>query len=177
MHKTRALIPVAVGAISLLPAAASARAPVAHSASVGSKIVLFKSIGRIKVGMTPQTVKRKLGNPSHTIRVSGKIAEVDYDKSFQSVIHVSFDTLHKGDPANAIFGYLPSMHTSKGIHPGSSFKELKRAYGRAGLRRTGSGQYALDQGHPGAIGERETDFGGFHGKLVDIGIQAVLNDG
>jgi hypothetical protein len=178
MKKTMLLIAAALATLAVVPAVAAARSqgPLAHSARVGSKIVLFKSIGGIKVGMTPTQIKRKLGKPSHTDRVSGKIAELDYDKGFQSVIHVSFDTLHKGDPANGVFGYLHGMHTSKGIHPGSTFKALKRAYRHAGLRRTGAGQYVIYKGHPGAFGERETDFGGFGGKITDIGIQAVFND-
>jgi hypothetical protein len=179
MKKTMLLISAALATLLAGSAVAVARSlgPVAHSARVGSKIVLFKSVGGIKIGMTPKQVRHKLGKPSHTIRVSGgKIAELDYDKTFHPIIHVSFDTLHRGDPANSVFGYAKHMHTSKGIHPGSTFKALKRAYGHAGLRRTGAGQYVLYKGHPGAIGERETDFGGFRGKITDIGIQAVLND-
>ena len=59
MHKTHALIPAALGAIALVPAAASAhgRAPVAHSAGIGNKIVLYKSIGGIPIGITPKQVK------------------------------------------------------------------------------------------------------------------------
>jgi hypothetical protein len=177
MYKKTALIPAAIGALALVPAAASARGPVAHSARLGNKIVLYKSIGGISIGITPKALKRKLGKPSHTYRASGKIAEMDYDTDFHAIIHVSFDTLHKGDPADGVFGYRPSMRTSKGIHPGSSFTAVKRAYKHAGLRSTGKGQYTLYRGHPGAIGERETDFGGFNGKITDIGIQAVFNDG
>jgi hypothetical protein len=178
MKKTMLLISVALAAVCVGGAVAVARslAPVAHSARVGSKIVLFKSVGGITIGMTPKQVKRKLGPPSHTFRVSGKIAEFEYERGFHAVINVDFDTLHKGDPAKGVFGYLHRMHTSNGIHPGSTFKALKRAYRHAGLHRNGAGQYTIYQGHPGAIGERETDFGGFRGKITDIGIQAVFND-
>jgi hypothetical protein len=180
MKKTMLLISVALTTVlvgvGVGVAAARSLGPIAHSARVGSKIVLFKSVGGISIGMTPKQVKRKLGRPSHTIRVSGKIAEFEYERRFHPVINVDFDTLHQGDPATGVFGYLHSMHTSKGIHPGSTFTALKRAYRHAGLHRNSSGEYAIYRGHPGAIGERETDFGGLGAKITDIGIQAVFND-
>jgi hypothetical protein len=178
MKKTMLLFSAAAATLALGAGVAGARSagPVAHSARLGSKIVLFKSVGGITIGMTPNQVKRKLGPPSHTFRVSGKIAEFEYERRFHAVINVDFDTLHKGDPAKGVFGYLHSMHTAKGIHPGSTFTALKRAYRHAGLHRNGAGQYTIYKGHPGAIGERETDFGGFGGKITDIGIQAVFND-
>jgi hypothetical protein len=178
MNKTMLLISAALAALLAGGAVAMARSrgPVAHTARVGSKIVLFKSIGQVRIGMTPKQVERKLGKPSHTIRVGGKIAELEYRHGVNPVINVDFLTIMKGDPANGVFGYLHGMHTSKGIHPGSTFKALKRAYGHAGLRKTGAGAYTIYKGHPGAPGERETDFGGFGGKITDIGIQGVFKD-
>ncbi|HEX5191414.1 MAG TPA: hypothetical protein VFW09_01320 [Solirubrobacteraceae bacterium] len=157
-------------------AAARSLGPVAHSARVGSKIVLFKSVGGIKIGMTPKQVKRKLGKPSHTIRVGGKIAELEYRHGFDPIINVEFNTILRGDPANGVFGYAKHMHTSEGIHPGSTVKALKRAYRHHGLKHTGIGSYTIYKGHPGAPGERETDFGSTDGKIVDIGIQGVFKD-
>lgn len=178
MKKTMLLIPGSLA--TLLAGAAVAVAhpqgPVAHTARVGSKVVLFKSIGAVKLGMTPKQVKRKLGKPSHIIRVGGRIAEFEYERGFDPIINVDFLTIMKGDPANGVFGYAKNMHTSKGIHPGSTFKAVKRAYGHAGLRKTGAGAYTIYKGHPGAPGERETDFNGFGGKITDIGIQAVFKD-
>jgi hypothetical protein len=178
MKKTMLLISATLATVFAGGAVAMARSqgPVAHTARVGSKIVLFKSIGRVRIGMTPKQVERTLGKPSHVDRVDGKIAELEYKHGFNPVINVEFLTIMKGDPANGVFGYLHGMHTSKGIHPGSTFKALKRAYRHAGLRKTGADSYTLYKGHPGAPGERETDFGGFGGKITDIGIQAVFKD-
>jgi hypothetical protein len=176
MHKTHGLIPAALGAIALVPAAASAHGtgPVAHTAGIGNKIVLYKSIGGIPIGITPAKLRKRLGKPSHTTRVDGKIAEMAYDKGINAVLRVGFDTLHKGDPANGLFGFRNSMHTSKDIHPGSSVKALKHAYGKA-LHKFPGG-YALYQGKPGAIGSVTTQFGTFEGKVGLIDIQAVFKD-
>ena len=178
MKKTMLLISATLATLLVGSAVAAARSlgPTAHATRVGSKIVLFKSVGGVRIGMTPKQVKRKLGKPSHTIRVGGTIAELEYRHGLDPIINIEFNTILKGDPANAVFGYAKKMHTSKGIRPGSSVKALKRAYGHHGLKRTGLGAYTIYKGHPGAPGERETDFGCLHGKIVDIGIQGVFKN-
>ena len=90
--------------------------------------------------------------------------------------NVMFDNSNAHNLADGVFGYAKSLHTSKGIHPGSSVASLKRAYKSQGLKNVGGGSFTLYQGTPGAIGYRETDFGSFHGKIEDIGIQTALND-
>jgi hypothetical protein len=106
--------------------------------------------------------------------VSGKIAEFQYEKGYQDLIHVEFDTLNKRDLANGVVGYLKRMHTSKGIHPGSSVKQLKHAYGKA-LHRFPGG-YALYNAKHGSIGSATTQFGTFRGKIEMIDVQKVFND-
>jgi hypothetical protein len=176
MKATKILIPAALGALALVPAAAAARtpAPVAHAAGLGSKIVLYKSIGGISLGLTPAKVVRKLGKPSHTIHVGAKVAEYDYDaKNDDDVVNVDFDTNNKRDLADGVFGFATKLHTSKGIHPGSTVAQLKRAYGHA-LKKFPGG-YALNQGTPGA--SPTTQFATTRSKVDLIDIQTTFNDG
>jgi hypothetical protein len=180
MRKSKTLIPATLGALALVPAAAAAHrtGPVAHADRFGDKVVLFKSVAGIGLGITPKAVEHKLGKPSHTIRVSGRIAEFEYRGADQSaIVSVTFDTINPRDLDDGVFGYADTLHTSKGIHPGSSIAAVKRAYQSQGLKHVGGGSYTLYQGTPGAIGYHETDFGSFHGTVVDIGIQTELNDG
>jgi hypothetical protein len=174
MHKSTPLIPAALGALALVPAAASAHGPVAHSAGIGNKIVLYKSIGGIPIGISPAKVRKRLGKPAKTLHFHGKISEMEYRKGFNDILFVDFDTFHKGDPANGLFGFRANMHTAKGIHPGSSVKSLKHAYGKS-LHKFPGG-FALYKGHPGAIGSVTTQFGTSGGKVGVIDIQATLND-
>ncbi len=177
MPASRTLIPAALGALALIPATAAARspAPVAHAARLGSKVVLYKSIGGVPIGITPAALRHKLGRPSHTIRVSGKISEVEYRaKDGTDIINVTFDTLHKGDPAEGIFGFARDLHTSKGIHSGSTVRQLKRAYGHS--LHSFPGGFALYKGKPGAIGSTTTQFGTAGGKVSLIDIQTTFND-
>jgi hypothetical protein len=179
MTKRNTLISVALGALALGPAAAAAHAtgPSAHTDRLGHKVVLFKSVAGVPLGITPKAAEHQLGKPSHTIRVSGKIAEIEYNgKEDSPILNVQFDNSNRRDLANGVFGYATSLHTAKGIHPGSSVAALKRAYASQGLKNVGGGSYTLYQGTPGAIGYHETDFGSLRGKIVDIGIQTALDD-
>jgi hypothetical protein len=165
----------ALGALTLVPATASAHSsgPVAHAAGLGNKIVLYKSIGGVALGVTPATVVHKLGKPSHTIRVGGKIAEYDYyAKNDAATINVEFDTNNARDLADGVFGFAGKLHTSKGIHPGSTVAQLKRAYGHA-LKKFPGG-YALNQGTPGA--SPTTQFTTEGSKVDMIDIQTTFND-
>jgi hypothetical protein len=175
MYKTKTLIPAALGALVLVPAAAAhSSAPVARDAGLGHKIVLYKSIGGVSLGVTPATVVHKLGKPSHTIRVGGKVAEYEYfAKNDDDIINVEFDTNNKRDLADGVFGFATKLHTAKGIHPGSSVATLKRAYGHA-LKKFPGG-YALNQGTPGA--SPTTQFGTTHSKVTLIDVQTTFNDG
>ena len=174
MKTSKTLIPAALGALALVPATAAAHAsPVAHAAGLGNKIVLYKSIGGISLGVTPATVVHKLGKPSHTTRVGGKLAEYDYNSGFNDVINVTFDTNNQRDLADGVFGFASKFHTSKGIHPGSAVAQLKRAYGQA-LKKFPGG-YAINQGTPGA--SPTTQFTVTHGKVDMIDVQTTFNDG
>jgi hypothetical protein len=176
MKRSQSFIPAALGALALIPAAAAARTPgpVAHATGLGSKIVLYKSIGGIPLAITPKTVKRKLGKPGYTFRVDGKIAEYDYyAKDGDALINVSFDTNNRRDLADGVFGFATTFRTSKGIHPGSTVTQLKRAYGHS-LKKFPGG-YALNQGTPGA--SPTTQFGTIHSKVTLIDIQTSFNDG
>ncbi len=135
------------------------------------KIVLYKSIAGVPLGLTPAQVKHRLGKPSHTIRVSGKIAALEFDGD---QINVEFDTIHRPDLSDFMAANSSRYHTSKGIHPGSTVKAVKKAY--KGQLKCQSGLCTLYRGHPGAVGSRRTDFGTFEGKVETIDIQVVLND-
>jgi hypothetical protein len=175
MKSSKTLIPAALGALALAPAAAAAHPtePVAHGAGLGNRIVLYKSIGGISLGVTPATIMHQLGKPSHTTRVGGKVAEYDYDRGFNDIINVSFDTNNKRDLADGVFGFASKFHTSKGIHPGSTVGQLKRAYGHA-LKRFPGG-YALNQGTPGASPTTQFTITGAKVDMIDV--QATFNDG
>jgi hypothetical protein len=175
MKKNKILVPAALSALALVPAAAVARAPVpaAHAASLGSKIVLYKSVGGISLGITPKAVEQKLGKPSHTIRVGGKVAEYEYvAKDGLSLVSVGFDTNNRRDLADGVFGFASQLHTSKGIHPGSTVAQLKRAYGHA-LKKFPGG-YALNEGTPGA--SPTTQFAITDSKVNLIDVQTTFND-
>lgn len=170
------LLAAPVVALALLPAIAAARGEhpeVRASAALDHSIVLDKSIGGIPLGITPSQIERRLGKPSHVIRVGGKIAELDFRRVG---IDAQFDTLHRGDPANFLTAETSAFHTSRGIHPGSTVAALRRAYGRDGLRRN-DGLNTLYEGRPGAIGSSRADFPSFRGTIEDIDIQTVFNDG
>jgi hypothetical protein len=62
----------AVAVVAVAPAAADAAGPVAHHAPIGSKVVLFKSIVAIKLGMTSQAVLRELGKPPYRYLRTGE---------------------------------------------------------------------------------------------------------
>lgn len=166
-HIFRALSAVALAA----SVAAVAAAPAAAHRLPSRKIVTYKSVGGVALGTKPAAVKRKLGKPTHVTRTGGKISEFQYENVGMSV---QFDTLHKGDPASFVGALTGRYHTSKGIHPGSSVRALKRAYGRA-LKHT-AGMYVLYKGKPGTIGSRRTDFTVFSGKIATIDVQVVFND-
>jgi hypothetical protein len=100
MKSSKTLIPAALGALALASAAAAAHPtePVAHAAGLGNKIVLYKSVGGISLGVTPATVVHKLGKPSHTIHVAGKVAEYEYStKHDDPIVNVDFDTNNSRD--------------------------------------------------------------------------------
>lgn len=159
------------GAVALPPAAAGAAGPVAHHAPIGSKIVLFKSIGGIKLGMTPKAVLRKLGKPPYAERVNGRITQLDYDGgSFFAL----FAVINGRDQCYEVASFIKRLHTPEGIHPGSSLASLKHAYGSRGLKKRNAERYTLLRGRPGVDGSRLTEFAVAHGRIVGIDIQLLF---
>ncbi|MGI8715666.1 MAG: hypothetical protein ACR2NR_21290 [Solirubrobacteraceae bacterium] len=147
---------------------AAAAAGPAGARRLPTRIVLYQSVAGVPLGLTPAEVKRRLGKPSLTTRVSGKIAELTY---YTTALNVQFDTLHAGDPADFVGTTGHRYRTAKGIHVGSTVTAVKRAY------RTitcSGGPCTLSQGHPGAIGSRSTAFETGHGKVESIDVQVVL---
>jgi hypothetical protein len=91
-----------------------------------SGITLFKSIGKVSLGMTPARVRRALGRPSVINRFQGKITSYSYFGAHEFAI--SFDNVRAGDPADSILLNQGPYRTPQGIHLGSSRRQLKRAY-------------------------------------------------
>ena len=160
-----------VAGSALCAPAALAAGPAAHTARarrLPARIVLHTSIAGFKLGVTPSAVKRRLGRPSQTIHVSGRIAELLYRADG---LGFEFDTLQRSDPADDITAYATRYHTSKGIHVGASEKAVKRAY--HGLHCQ-FGLCDLYQGTPGTVGSSDTAFTFFRGKLNTIQVQKVF---
>jgi hypothetical protein len=175
MKPNQTIIAAALGALALVPAAAVAHTPVpvTHAGRLGTKIVLYKSVGGIALGVTPKAVRHKLGKPSRTLRVGGKISQYDYvDSDGAAVVNVAFDTRNRRDLADGVFGFASTLHTSKGIHPGSTVAQLKRAYGPA-LQKF-PGVYALNEGTPEA--SPTTQFAMIDGKVTLIDVQTTFDD-
>lgn len=156
--------------LGLAGLAAMAAATPAAARPLPRAIALYKSVAGVPLGLTPAQVKGKLGKPSVTTRVSGKIAGFAY---YTTHLSVQFDTLHKGDLADFVGTTGSRYLTSKGIHVGSPVTSVKHAY--RGVKCS-SGICVLYQGHPGAIGSRRTDFATFRGKVQGIDVQVVFND-
>jgi hypothetical protein len=159
----RTLSAIILGGLAATMAVAPALAAPART------VVLYTSVAGVRLGSTPAQVRHKLGKPSHTTKVSGRIAEYDY---YGVSVSVQFDTLHKGDIADFVGTTGGRFHTSKGVHVGTTQKALKRAY--KGIRCKDS-LCTLYKGHPGAVGEHQTDFDIFHGKVESIDVQAVYS--
>lgn len=167
--RIRILLPVLAAAIALaVPATALART---------TRVVPFKSVAGIPLKLTPKEVRHRLGHPSHTIRVSGKIAEYDYHRL---ALSVQFDTLHhpvRSDFVGVAVGFAtPKIryHTVHGIHIGSSKKAVRRAFGKR--CHWNVGQCMMWKGHPGAIGSTSFGFDFFRNKVTEMDIQYVFND-
>jgi hypothetical protein len=163
----RPLLIVSLALLAACGAAQAAAAQPAHAvaARVGSKIVLFKSIGGISLGATPKQIERRLGKPNQTIHVAHRIAEITY---YKAGLSFQFDTLQRSDPADDVAAIGPRFHTAKGIHVGASTARVKHAYHGIHCNKY---QCALYQGPRGAVGSRITTFTLFGGKVNTIQLQ------
>jgi hypothetical protein len=169
--RARALLgALAVGAFALTPAAAGAAAdaPVTHHVPLGSTVVPLKSIGVIKLGMTPQAVLRKLGKPSSVQRLNGEISELGYNGG--SVLAFFFPRNGR-DQCDEVEAFGKHLHTPQGIHTGSSLASLKHAY--RGLKKHNAASYNLIQGRVGVDGSRLTDFTVLHDKVAAFDLQIL----
>src|ERR1700759_1585818 len=79
--------------ICLIVSAAALTVP-ATALDYNHAVVAFKLVAGIPLKLTPAQVVHRLGRPSHVIRVSGKVAEYDYDSKHLSV---QFDNSQKQD--------------------------------------------------------------------------------
>lgn len=150
------------------PAGASAagpRAGVAHGHSGG--IRLFKSIGRVSVGMTPARVRRILGRPSAVDRFQGKVTGYSYFGAQD--FSISFDSVRAADPADSILLNKGPYRTPQGIHVGSTRRQLKRAYRNISCH---GGICRLYKGVPLDPGTRDTEFiVATNGRVIGIAVE------
>jgi hypothetical protein len=145
--------------------AASPKAGVARSHSGG--IRLFKSIGKVSLGMTPARVRRALGRPSAVDRFHGKITGYSYFGAHQFAI--SFDIVQPGDPADSILLNVGPYRTPPGIHVGSTKRQLRRAYPHISCQ---SSICKLYEGTPMAPGTRDTEFiVATNGRIIGIAVE------
>jgi hypothetical protein len=160
------LLAVVVGLVA--PASALART---------TRVVPFKTVAGIPLKLSPAQVRHRLGRPSHTVRVSGRIAEYDYENADMTV---EFDTLHHPVLSNFVgvtvgaFSRKIDFHTVHGLHIGSSRAAVRRAFGHRCHWDLGS--CAIWQGTPGANGSTSFNLTFFHDKLVEMNNQFVFND-
>ena len=166
MRARSILVALAATALLLLPATALART---------TRVVPFRTVAGIPLKLTPVQVTRRLGKPSHVIRVSGKIAEYDYGRDDLSV---EFDTLHHPDLSDFVGVVVGpatrriDFRTTHGIHIGSSAAAVRRAFGC----HIHFGQCTRWKGHPGAVGSTSFAVGIQNGRADQFTIQTVLND-
>ena len=132
-----------------------------------SGITLFRSIGKVSLGMTPAQVRRALGRPSAIDRFHGKITSYSYFGSSQFAI--SFDSIRHGDPADSILLNQGSDRTPQGIHLGSTKRQLKHAYKHLSCHASVCKIY---QGSPLAAGTRDTEFiVATNGRVIGIAVE------
>lgn len=163
------LLPIlAVAALLAIPATALART---------TRVVPFKSVAGVPLKLTPAQVRHRLGRPSHTVRVGGKVAEYDYHRL---ALSVQFDTLHHPVRANfvgvAVGFATPKIryHTVHGIHIGSSKAAVRRDFGHQCHWSLGS--CTLWKGRPGALNSTSFSLVFFQGKVDSMNNQYVFND-
>jgi hypothetical protein len=169
---------LACGAVFASPVAATAAAHRGRSAHGPSRLIVINkgflvndTIGLIRLGMTPEQVTRRLGEPSGTGHLHGKISRQQFNRY---KLEVDYDTKRDGDPATTILSpALPGSgwHTATGIRGGSTLEALRRAYGRRLARAAGYGPNYLFlwQGKPDRW-KVFTVFLIFHGKVWSIQI-------
>jgi hypothetical protein len=159
---------LAVAALLVVPATALART---------KRVVPFKTVAGVPLKLTPTQVRHRLGRPSHTVRVGGKVAEYDYNKL---ALSVQFDTLHHPVRSNfvgvAVGSATPNIryHTVHGIHIGSSRAAVRRAFGHK--CHWSLGNCTMWKGRPGALNSTSFALVFFQGKVTAMNNQYVFKD-
>lgn len=149
-------------------AALGAPAAVAAPHAPPRRIVPFKSAAGFTLSTSLKAIRRRLGKPTNTTRVAGKVASIYYDRYKLSF---EFDTTRAGNPVDLIGALGPRYRTVKHhIQVGSSRKAVRRAYPRTVCKNE---LCTLYKGQPGAAGTRSTGFTFFHGKVNGITLQMV----
>lgn len=168
LHRLQLVAILAAAALLAIPATALART---------TRVVPFKTVAGVPLKLTPAQVRHRLGRPSHTVRVGGKVAEYDYRRL---ALSVQFDTLHHPVQANfvgvSVGSATPNIryHTVHGIHIGSTKAAVRRAFGHRC-------HWSLDictlwQGKPGALNATSFALVFFEGKVTAMNNQFVFND-
>jgi hypothetical protein len=162
-HRFRRLPVVAVAAAAaalILPASALARSTL---------VVPFKTVAGLPLKQTPAYYVKRLGQPSHTIRVSGKVAEYEYAKLN---LDIQFDTIQPHDPADfvgvaqGVFTSKIPYHASDGVKLGDTEAQVKAKLGSACKIKEGGCQ--IWKGTPGAVGSYSFNLQFEQGKLTEI---------
>lgn len=165
-HLQRSVSTVLVGVVvvagTLLGSTVAPRDQATAAVARSARIVLFRSIGPVSLGDSPQRVQRRLGAPTHVIRLLGRVVQMQY---WRFGLNVHFNTQRPGDPANFVVTAAPRFQTMRGIHPGSTITALTHAYSH--LRRSGA-TYSLF----GKRGRSRTDFNAAHHRIQTIDIEA-----
>ena len=169
LRRHRVILGALIAALALaLPASASART---------TSVVPFATVAGVPLQLTPAQVLKRLGKPSHVIRVSGRIAQYDYSRL---ALTVEFDTLHHPDLSDfvgvAVGFATPKIdyHTVDGIHIGTTRAAVRRALGAR--CHFSSNLCTLYRGTPGAIGSRSFALVFENGRVQSMDNQIVLND-
>lgn len=154
---------VAVAPAGALAAGPRAGVPRRHSGGIR----LFRSIGRVSVGMTPAQVRRALGRPSAVDRFHGTVTGYSYFRAVD--FSISFDSVQAGDPADSILFNKGPYRTPQGIHLGSTKRQLKRAYPNLSCQ---GGVCKIYEGVPLNPGTRDTEFiVATNGRVIGIAVE------
>ncbi len=154
--------------VAVAPAGALAASPQAGAArSHSGGIKLFKSIGKVSLGMTPARVRLALGRPSAVDRFDGKVTGYSYFGADQ--FSISFDSVQPGDPADSILLNVGPFRTPQGIHLGSTKRQLKRTYPHISCHASICKLY---EGAPLARGTRDAEFiVATNGRVIGIAVE------
>ena len=138
-------------------------APGGAAAATGvDQVVLYRSIGPIRLGMTPAAVRAQLGASTQVQSLHGVPFSYQYVDAPQDI---SFTGARSHDVVDRI-GADSSWRTAAGIHPGSTVTQLRRAY--PSIRCYGDTCVLLE--HRGAPLGPRTTFLRKDGRILAVGV-------